>query len=172
MGFNGLSPTPSLPAKLHTCTPWGLPHSQKTTALCLSPPEELLAYIKPKLRTDPVMGLYFFFLIKVSGLPWWSSGWDSTFRNAGGLGSITGQGTRSHAPQLKIPHATTETQRSQINKYKKKKKLKYPVNQQIPFLSIYPWSHVWQAGMSGHVYCNSICISRGFGNNFNGHQLG
>ena len=64
MGFNGLSPTPSLPAKLHTRTPWGLPHSQKTTALCLSPPEELLAYIKPKLRTDPVMGLYYFFKLK------------------------------------------------------------------------------------------------------------
>ena len=29
--------------------------------------------------------------------------------NAGGLGSIPGQGTRSHMPQLKIPRATTMT---------------------------------------------------------------
>ena len=33
--------------------------------------------------------------------------------NAGGLGSIPGQGTRSHMLQLKIPHAATKTQRSQ-----------------------------------------------------------
>ena len=43
---------------------------------------------------------------------------------AGGLGSISGQGTRSHMPQLrvnmlqvKIPHAAAKTQCSQINKY-------------------------------------------------------
>ena len=51
--------------------------------------------------------------------------------SAGGLGSIPGQGTRSHVPQLKIPHAatknlhvitkecpnaTTKTRHSQINK--------------------------------------------------------
>ena len=36
--------------------------------------------------------------------------------NAGGLGSIPGQGTRSHVPQLKTLHATTKTQHSQINK--------------------------------------------------------
>ena len=35
--------------------------------------------------------------------------------NAGGLGSISGQGTRSHTPQLKIQHATTKTWHSQIN---------------------------------------------------------
>ena len=41
---------------------------------------------------------------------------------AGGPGSIPGQGTRSHMPQLKIlqvsmkiPHATTKTRHSQIN---------------------------------------------------------
>ena len=28
--------------------------------------------------------------------------------NAGGLGSIPGQGTRSHMPQLKIPYAATK----------------------------------------------------------------
>ena len=38
--------------------------------------------------------------------------------SAAGLGSIPGQGTRSRIPQLKIPHATTETQYSQINKNK------------------------------------------------------
>ena len=43
--------------------------------------------------------------------------------NAGGLGSIPGQGTRSHMLQLRVfrrelktQHATTETQHSQINK--------------------------------------------------------
>ena len=30
--------------------------------------------------------------------------------NAGVLGSIPGQGTRSHIPQLKILHASTKTQ--------------------------------------------------------------
>ena len=60
------------------------------------------------------------------GFPWWSS--------AGGLGSIPGQGTRSHVPQLKvhmlqlqssraamkteIPRATTKTcSAKQVNKY-------------------------------------------------------
>ena len=44
--------------------------------------------------------------------------------NAEGQGSIPGWGTRSHMPQLrvrvlqlKIPHATTKTRCSQINKY-------------------------------------------------------
>ena len=32
--------------------------------------------------------------------------------SAGGPGSIPGQGTRSHMPQLKIPHAATKTQRA------------------------------------------------------------
>ena len=32
------------------------------------------------------------------------------------LGSIFGQGTRYHTVQLKILHATTKTQHSQINK--------------------------------------------------------
>ena len=36
--------------------------------------------------------------------------------NAGGLGSIPGQRTRSHVLQLKIPHAITKTGYSQINK--------------------------------------------------------
>ena len=30
--------------------------------------------------------------------------------NAGGLGSIPGQGTRAHVPQLKIPCAETKTE--------------------------------------------------------------
>ena len=37
--------------------------------------------------------------------------------NAGGLGSIPGEGTRSHMPLLKILHATMKTQHRQINKY-------------------------------------------------------
>ena len=37
--------------------------------------------------------------------------------NAGGLNSIPGQGTRSHMPQIKIPHATTNTQHSQIDNF-------------------------------------------------------
>ena len=35
--------------------------------------------------------------------------------NAGGLGLIPVQGTRSHKPQLKIPHVATKTWYSQIN---------------------------------------------------------
>ena len=35
------------------------------------------------------------------GAPWWSSGWDCT-PNAGGPGSIPGQGTRSHTAQLRV----------------------------------------------------------------------
>ena len=42
--------------------------------------------------------------------------------NAGAQGSIPGQGTRSHMPQLKIPCAATKTWHSQINKYFKNKK--------------------------------------------------
>ena len=38
--------------------------------------------------------------------------------NAGVPSQIPGQGTRSHMPQLRTAHATNETQRSQINKYK------------------------------------------------------
>ena len=34
--------------------------------------------------------------------------------NSGGLGSIPGQGTRSHLSKLKIPHAATKTRCSQI----------------------------------------------------------
>ena len=37
--------------------------------------------------------------------------------NAGSLGSSPGQGTRSHMPQLNIPHAATKIWGSQINKY-------------------------------------------------------
>ena len=36
--------------------------------------------------------------------------------NAEGLGLIPGQGTRSHVPQLKIPHVAIRTQHSHINK--------------------------------------------------------
>ena len=36
--------------------------------------------------------------------------------NAGSSGSIPGQGTRSHMPQLKILHAATKIQHSHINK--------------------------------------------------------
>ena len=49
--------------------------------------------------------------------------------NAGGLGSIPGQGTiahmlqlRVHMPQLKIPRATAQTCFGQINKYLKTNK--------------------------------------------------
>ena len=44
--------------------------------------------------------------------------------NAGHPGLIPGQGTRSRMPQLKIPHAATKTQHSQINKYFLKRKKK------------------------------------------------
>ena len=47
--------------------------------------------------------------------------------NAGGLGSIPGQRTRSHMLQLKISHTATKTQHSQINtKLKKQKQKKTP----------------------------------------------
>ena len=38
--------------------------------------------------------------------------------NAGGPGSIPGQGTRSHMPQLKVPHAATKTRCGQIFIYR------------------------------------------------------
>ena len=44
--------------------------------------------------------------------------------NAGGQGSIPGQGTRPHMPQLEIPHAAAKNWSSQINKYLKRKKKK------------------------------------------------
>ena len=43
----------------------------------------------------------------------------------GARGSIAGQGTRSHLPQLKIPWAATKTQQSQINEYFKNIIAKY-----------------------------------------------
>ena len=54
-----------------------------------------------------------------------SVGWDSPggpvakilCSQCRGPGSIPGQGTRSHVPQLKILHATTKTWHSQINKF-------------------------------------------------------
>ena len=58
---------------------------------------------------------------RLKGLPWWSSGQDCA-PNVGGPGSIPGQGTRPHMPQLrvcmpqlKIPSATTKIWFSQIN---------------------------------------------------------
>ena len=42
--------------------------------------------------------------------------------NAGGLGLIPGQGTRSHMPQLKNQHVTTKIQHSLINRNKYFKK--------------------------------------------------
>ena len=36
--------------------------------------------------------------------------------NAGGSGSITGQGTRSYISQLKIPHVSMKIQGGQVNK--------------------------------------------------------
>ena len=41
-----------------------------------------------------------------------------------GMGSIPGQGTRSHMPQLKIPSAAAKTWSSQINIKKKKNRAK------------------------------------------------
>ena len=51
-------------------------------------------------------------------LPWWSTGKDSVLP-VQGRGLVPGQGTRTHKPQLKIPHAATNTQCRQINKYLK-----------------------------------------------------
>ena len=47
------------------------------------------------------------------------------------LGSIPGQGTRCHMPQLKITHAATETQHSQINKYFLKRRNIWEVLRQV-----------------------------------------
>ena len=44
-----------------------------------------------------------FFKSNYLGLPRWSSGWDSAFSMQGAPGSSSGQGTRSHMPQLKDP---------------------------------------------------------------------
>ena len=55
---------------------------------------------------------------RLLGISWWSSGWDSMFQTLGGLDSNSGQGTRSHTPQLKILPAATKIMcwHSQINK--------------------------------------------------------
>ena len=53
------------------------------------------------------------------GLPWWSKWQRLHAPNAGGLGSIPGQTTRSHTRQLKIPHVVKKTRLSQTNKQKK-----------------------------------------------------
>ena len=45
--------------------------------------------------------------------------------SAGGLGSFPNQGTRPHMPQLKILHATTKTQSSQINNFLKNDNMKF-----------------------------------------------
>ena len=47
--------------------------------------------------------------------------------SAGGPGSITVQGTRSHIPQLKILNPAAKTQHSQINKYSKINKIKVKI---------------------------------------------
>ena len=46
-------------------------------------------------------------------LPWWLR---LHAPNAEGLGSIPSLGTRSHMVQLKVPHATSKAQHSQIDK--------------------------------------------------------
>ena len=43
--------------------------------------------------------------------------------NAGGPGSILGQGTRSHMPQLNVPSASAKTWYSQMNRYFLKRKM-------------------------------------------------
>ena len=50
------------------------------------------------------------------GLPWWSSGQDSALSRQEAQGSIPGQGTRFHMPQIKILHVETKTRCSQIYK--------------------------------------------------------
>ena len=45
--------------------------------------------------------------------------------DAEGLGLIPGQGTRSHMPKLKIPPASTKTQRGQMKNKTKKNKCEF-----------------------------------------------
>ena len=47
-------------------------------------------------------------IIPLMGLLWWCSGLRFWVPDAGGLGLIPGQGTRSHVPQLKILHAASK----------------------------------------------------------------
>ena len=54
--------------------------------------------------------------------------------NAGGPGSVPGQGTRSHMhAATKSPHAASKTRRSQINIYFKKRCYKDVVNRRTIF---------------------------------------
>ena len=50
------------------------------------------------MTKPPIMGSIRWTEMLVGGLLWWSSGWAP---NAGGPGSIPGQGTRSHMLQLR-----------------------------------------------------------------------
>ena len=67
-----------------------------------------MPFLLPSMSLSPISaGLV------LSQLPWW----DSVAPKTGGLGSIPGQGARSHMSQLKILRAATKTQLSQLNKY-------------------------------------------------------
>ena len=69
-----------------------------------------------------------------------------------GLCSITGQGTRFHMPQLKIPYATTKTQCCQINQYLKKKKEHN--NRSLHNTRVYSDFEVMTPVWSGTLQCN------------------
>ena len=63
--------------------------------------------------------------------------------NPGGPSWIPGQGTRSCKPKLKIPHATTKTQHSYINKYfqKRKQQTRQPMQREnLSMVSLYATS--------------------------------
>ena len=70
--------------------------------------------------------------------------------NAGVPGSIPGQGTRSHVPQvrvcmqqLKIPHATSKTQLCQNNSNNKKKNMNelFKLSEMFTFSFFYSYFH-------------------------------
>ena len=114
---------------------WG----RMDTCICMV---ESLCYSPKTISTLFVNWLYsntkqkvFFFKVKLGGLPWWSSGWDSVLPMHGAqvqtlvrelIPHAMAEGTpqlrvqkRSCKPQgrSKILRATTKTQGSQINKY-------------------------------------------------------
>ena len=90
----------------------------------------LLLCKHPRCSIEAFITLYFTFLFSHLSLPlnfevFKAHRWDfpsgpmakTLHSQCSRLGSIPGQGTRSHMLQLKILHSTTKTRSSQMNKY-------------------------------------------------------
>ena len=83
------------------------------------------------------------------GLPWWVQRLRLLTASAGGPGSISAQGTRSHELYLRILHAVTKTWDSQISTFLKKKNIHYLCNHKQYIFLIKAHTHQSIPGLSG-----------------------